>query len=795
MEFDKAGSLTPGRRFGAYEVVERLGAGGMGEVYRARDLTLGRDVAIKILSRTQLADAGSLARFEREARALAALNHPHVATIHGFEELDPSTGSGQAATRVLVMELVEGETLAERIAGGSVPLDTALTMASQIADALAAAHEKGIVHRDLKPANVKLTRTGAVKVLDFGLAKMDGAPDDLAAADQPTIVATRQGVVLGTTAYMSPEQARGRPLDPRTDIWAFGCVLFELLSGIAPFSGETTADTVSAILQREPPWARLPARTPAAVRRLLERCLEKDPARRLQNISEARTVLAAQHADRTRPAVRPWLVAASTAAVIVLGAWLFRGATIRPSPTAPARIASVAVLPLADLSARPAEDYFANGMTDELIGALAKIRSWRVISRTSVMAYKGAGKPLPVIAKELGVDALVEGTVQRQEDRVRISVRLVRADRQEEQLWSQTYDRDLRDVLDLQADVASSIASQMRLTLSPGEQQRLAARHPVDPESLQLYLKGKAAADLGTEDDIVKGIAYFEQALQKSPDYAQAHAAMALAYASLTPAYRAPKAVMPKSRDHAVKAIELDDALSEAHTALAGVMFFYDWDWAGAEKEMQHAIELNPSSANAHELYGNYLTAMNQPNAIAELQVARQLNPTALTTYASLLAAYVTLGQYDAAIDESRRAIAGHPDFAFAHAWQGMALVMKGQVVEAIPILTHARDLDNNVTTTHLLAMAQAAVGNKAEAERLANALATAAESRYTCAYEVGSVFLRLGKTDKAVQWINRGLDERCDCMVWLKTEPWMDPLRVDARYADLVKRVGFPGK
>jgi tetratricopeptide (TPR) repeat protein len=433
-------------------------------------------------------------------------------------------------------------------------------------------------------------------------------------------------------------------------------------------------------------------------------------------------------------------------------------------------------------------------MTDELIGALAKIRSWRVISRTSVMAYKGTTKPLPVIARELGVDALIEGTVQRLNDRVRISVRLVRASRQEEQLWSERYDRDLRDVLDLQADVARSIASQMRLTLTPGEQQRLAERHPVDPDVLQLYLKGKAAADLGSEDAIIKGIAYFDQALKKSPTYAPAHAAMALAYSTLTPAYRAPKDVMPKSREHAVRAIELDDTLSEAHTALAGVMFLYDWDWDHAEGEFRRAIDLNQSSANAHELYGNYLAATGQKvKAISELQVARELNPAALTTYASLLAAYVTLGQYDAAIEESRRALAAHPDFAFAHGWLGMALVMKGQVAEAIPILTHARELDTNVTTTHFLAMAQAAAGNTAEAERLANALATAAETRYTCAYEVGSVFLRLGQTDKAVQWLRRGLDERCDCLVWLKTEPWMDPLRVDSRYADLVKRVGFP--
>jgi serine/threonine-protein kinase len=752
----------------------------MGEVYRANDLNLGRDVAIKVLPERLVSDAESRARFEREARLLAALNHPNVATIYGFEELD--------GVHVLVMELVEGQALTERIAAGDVTVGDALRMAAEIAGALAAAHEKGIVHRDLKPANVKLTRTGSIKVLDFGVAKMNRAAD---AADTPTIVATRAGVIVGTTPYMSPEQARGGAVDRRTDIWAFGCVLFELLTSVNPFAGPTHADTVCAILERQPPWARLPSRTPPAVRHLLECCLEKDAARRLQNIGEARAVLDSQRSSRAHPKVRPWLLAAPALAALVLAGWLGRE-LVRRAPPAPT-INSVAVLPLADLSARSDEDYFTDGMTDELIGALAKIRSLRVISRTSVMPYKRAVKSLPAIARELGVDALIEGTVQRSNDRVRISVRLVRAGQHEEPLWSESYDRDLRDVLDLQADVASAIAAEMRLTLTPVEQQQLAARHPVDPEVLQLYLKGKAAADRGTEDDVFKGIGYFEQALQKNPRYAAAHAAIALAYATLTPAYRAPKTVMPKSREHAIRAVELDDSLSEAHTALAGVMFFFDWDWAAAGKEMKRAIELNPSSANAHELYGNYLVALQQNEAISELRVARQLNPTALTTYASLLAAYVSLGQYDQAIEESRRALAAHPDFAFAHAWLGMALVMKGRATEAIPILTRARDLDTNVTTTHLLAMAQAAAGNDAEAERLANALANAAETRYTCAYEVGSVFLRLGQTDKAVQWIRRGLDEQCDCMVWLKTEPWMDPLRVDARYADLVKRVRFP--
>lgn len=494
------------------------------------------------------------------------------------------------------------------------------------------------------------------------------------------------------------------------------------------------------------------------------------------------------HSDKVGPR-------STAAAVIALSAALAGcGASDRGSEPATPEIRVVAVLPLAERAAPADGDYFASGMTDELIGALSRISAWRVISRASVMPYAGAGKPLPVIARELGVDAIVEGSMQRSDDRVQMTVRLVPADGDAEPLWSQSYDRVIGDVLDVQADIARSIAAGIGLPLTPLEQERLAARGPVDPGLLELYLRGKIAVDPGTEDAFRQAIDYFDQALERNPAFAPAHAALALAYGALNPAYQAPHEVMPQSREHALKAIALDETLPDAHMALASVLFRYDWDWAGTRREITRAIELNPSSADAHELYGNYLTAVGQDGqAIAELRAAHELNPTSLVTYSSLLGSLVTSRQYDAAIDESRQALAEHPDFGFAAAWLGMALVMKGELAEALPVLERARELDDNPTTVHFLAMAHAAAGNRAEAEQLATALAAAAQERYTCAYEVGSVYLRLGDTQKALDWLGRCEVEKCDCMVWLKTEPWMDPLRVDPRYRDLIARLAFP--
>jgi len=591
------------------------------------------------------------------------------------------------------MELLEGETLDRRIHSQPMPPVDVVDLALQIAAGLEAAHAKGIVHRDIKPGNIFVTTNGQIKIMDFGLALLATTRPAAASFDETSPHAlTAAGSTLGTAAYMSPEQARGEPVDARTDVFAFGAVLFQMATGRPAFGGATLATVFDAVLNATPPLAStVAAGVSPGLSQLIAKALEKDRQRRYQTVSDLRTDLqritsgeGSGIATGARPGAGPpaparrraaWIAALAGAVAIVAIAAVARYA--RPAPPAAstgAPIRSLAVLPLENLSGAAGADYFTDGMTEELIAALARIRGWRVISRTSVMQYKGARKPLPVIAQELGVDAVVEGSVQQSANRVRITATLVRADKSEANLWSQTFDRELKDVLDIETDVARAIADQIKVTLTPQEQQRLAVRRPVDPEVFQLILRGRAAADLGTEDALFKAIGYFEQALARNPSYAPAHAAIALAYGSLNPAYRAPKEVMPKSREHALRAIELDDTVSEAHAALGSVLFRYDWDWTNAEIEIQRAIELNPNSADGHELYGNYLLAASRnTQGIGELTLAHQLNPSALSTYASLLAGLLTTRDYDRTIAESRRALELNPNFALAYSWMGMA--------------------------------------------------------------------------------------------------------------------------
>ncbi len=784
-------SLVPGSKLGPYEVLAAIGAGGMGEVYKARDSRLGRHVAIK----TALGSFGE--RFEHEARTIAALNHPNICTIHDVGERD--------GIRYIAMELLEGATLQQRIDGQPMAPADAVEIALLAATGLEAAHAKGIIHRDIKPANIFLTGDGQVKIMDFGLAKFTPETSPANTQDETVALAeaalTMPGTAVGTVAYMSPEQARGEPLDARSDIFSFGAVLFEMLTGVRAFRGKTLAAQFDAILRQPlPPVRTLAPSVSAELERVVAKATEKDRALRYRTVAEMRHDLKRIQAHSPtmekrktplkRTARRLWPAAA---ALVLAG---IAGGVFWQTHSGAAPIRSIAVLPLETISAG-SEDYFTDGMTAELIDAMMRIHGWRIISRTSAMQYKNVHKRLLTIARELGVDAVVEGTVQRFGDRVRISARLIRVGANEETLWQQSFDRDVRDVLDLQADVARSIADEIKVSVTPQERGQLAQRHPVDPAVLDLYLRGRASMDAGTEEGIRKAIDLFEQALAHDRSYAQAEAALALAYGALTPDFEKPKDVMPKSREHAQRAIELSgDTLAEADTAMAAVMLRFDWDWTGAERQLKHALELNPNSADAHDWYGGYfMTLSMHDRAIAEAGLAHQLDPVSYPIYSDFLNTLIVARQYERAIAECRRAIALYPDFAYGYAWLGMAYMLNGQAQEAVKAAEDAYRLDQHVTITTFLAMAQAAAGNTAEAKRLADMLDRKARSRYVCAYEVAGVHLALGEHDKAVQLLRQGEKERCDCQILLRSEPWMDGIRKDPDYNRFIRNIGYPVK
>jgi TolB-like protein/Tfp pilus assembly protein PilF len=485
-----------------------------------------------------------------------------------------------------------------------------------------------------------------------------------------------------------------------------------------------------------------------------------------------------------------WAVVAAALAVAAIGTvwWLKRG-------TSAGRIEfiqSVAVLPFDNLSKDPEQEFFADGMTEQLIKDLSKIRALRVISRTSVMQYRGTRKPLPQIARELGVDAVVEGSVMRSGNQVRITAQLIHA-RNDQHLWAESYDRDLSEVLALQREVARTIAGEIRVTVAPQEQAQLAAVRRVDPEVHQLVLRGQYYGNKGDEDDLNRAIDYYQQAIAKDPSYAPAHAGLAFAYGGLASIYQPPREVMPKAKAAALQALELDDTLADAHVTLAAVLLFYDWDWPEAEKHLKRAVGLNPSSAAAHLQYGNYYAALGRPQeSLAEIRLAQTLDPLSLVIQANLLFSLIGARQFDEAIAQSRRALEREPNFAFAHAAAAMAYGEKGQFEQAIDSMEKATKIERNTTFDAFAAHVQAAKGNRREAEKLLADLKTVSTRRYVCAYEVAHVYVKLGDKKQAYEWLEKGKQERADCMVWLLSEPWMDPLRGDRQYRELIEHIGL---
>ena len=760
--------LSPGDKLGPYEILAALGKGGMGEVYGATDTKLRRKVAIKVLPH-ELADQPELlARFEREARMLAALNHPNIATLYGLEQ--------SGSIHYLVMELVPGDTLAERIARGPVPLEEALAICGQVGEGIEAAHKKGITHRDVKPANIKVTPDGRVKVLDFGLAKSLEA-DRLDSLDMSTVTAgpTREGQILGTPSYMSPEQVRGKPVDHRSDIWAFGCVLYELLSGRRAFRGDTMNDTLAKVLEREPDWTMLPSSTPAQIRDLLRQCLQKEASRRCSEIAEAKA--------ETEEVLRS-----------LTAARLHKESQLRASVEP---IRALAVLPLANLSGDSQQDYFADGMTDALITTLAQIGALRVISRTSVMQYKGTRKPLPEIARALNVQVVLEGTVLRSANRVRISAQLIDAVT-DTHLWAKNYESDMRDILAVQSEVAQAVAQEIQITLTPQERARFSAARPVDPEAYEAFLMGRYYWYKRTPEGLNKSLDFLQRAVAKDSTYALAYAGLADAYVSLgwdLFAALPPAEAFPKAKQAARKALELDPNCAEAHAALGWTAAAYDWDWVTAETAFRRAVELKPQYGPVHIWYSHFLHAIGRTSeSFEESQRAIRCDPLGLILNLHLGWHYVYERDYERAIEQLHKTIELDPGFILARLFLGEAYEQMGMFREAIAEFDRAVSLSGrHAVYLAALGHAYAASGQRESALKTIEELQDASERTYVAARDLAEIYIGLAEKQQAFAWLDKAVGQRNGWLIHIKSNPRYDSLRSDARYADLVRRIGLP--
>jgi len=790
---------TP-QTIGRYRIKERVGAGGMGVVYRARDERLDRDVALKVLPCGALADEAARKRFRKEALALSQLNHPNIATVFDFD-----TDQGMD---FLVMEFIPGGTLDEKVAAGPLAEKEISRLGVQLAQGLAAAHEVGVVHRDLKPSNLRVTPDGRVKILDFGLAKLLRPAD----TDKEALATASSGEpqgAMGTLPYMAPEQLQEEVVDQRCDIYAAGAVLYEIATGQRPFVETRAPRLIDAILHQAPrPPTTLNPRLSPPLERVILKALDKDPQRRYQSAKELSVDLErlwgtppVPEGVSHRPA-RPWFtlfVLALTAAALVAALVIFNVSGLRDwlfGRANPASIRSLAVLPLENLSGDKEQEYFVDGMTDELITDLARISSLRVISRTSVMQYKNTNKPLPQIARELSVDAVVEGAVMRSGDRVRITAKLVQAPT-DKLLWAETYERNLRDVLALQGDVARDITDKVQVKLTSQEHARLSGAQPVNPEAYEAYLKGRYYMVKWTAESTKLAVGYFDQAIEKEPRYALAYAGLAECYASGWGSELGSEHIS-KAESAAMKALEIDDSVGEAHTALAVILYLHAWDWSGAEIEFRKALVLSPNNPDAHHWYSHFLLIMGR---IEESQVESQryveLDPLSPAASLHMGLHYLFARRYDEAIEWEQKTLRMEPNYVEAHSWLARAYEGKGMYPQALAEIQKAVDLSqaSGQSERYLTSLAciYARSGQTRKAQESLNTLNLASEQTSHWPIGVAEAFTVLGDRRMAFEWLEKAYAQHEDSLpALLKLSPRFDPLRSDPRFQDLLHRVGL---
>jgi serine/threonine-protein kinase len=804
--------IAPGAVVNQYRVGARLGAGGMGEVFRARDERLQRDVALKVLRVPEERESSARRRLLAEARAAAALAHPSICVVYEV---------GEARDEMYIaMELVPGQPLAEAARGDSLTPARIAQLGAQIADALDHAHANGVVHRDLKPGNVVLTPEGRAKILDFGLAVRDSA--DWAEATKSSASLADSRTIAGTLPYMAPEVLRGQPADARSDIWSLGVLLFELACRQTPFRGASGFELSSSILRD--PLPSLPEAIPPGLAAVIRRCLEKDPAQRYPRAGEVRAALEAISAQPAPVAsaaapspasairlekeraprkffLRRGGIALASLAVLLLVFASFpdvRQRIFGGRPASP-KIESLAVLPLDNISGDPGQEYFADGMTEALITELAQLSGLKkVTSRTSVMLFKKKDKPMPEIARLLGVDAIIEGSVQRAGDKVGITVQLIdpAADKH---LWAKSYERDLRDIISLQREVARAIAQEIRVHLEPQETQRLGASRPVDPQAYELYILGRFHWNQRTEESTKKSVGLFAESITLDPGFSRAYAALADAYNFLGVRLgnEPPHEVFPKARLAAAKALQLDQTLAEAHTAAAFSSLYFDWDWNQSEQRFRRAIQLNDKYPQAHQWLSHLLMATGRKEeSLAEAQRAVELDPLALPVNSNLGWQQYFARDFTGSLKQLEVTLAMKPDFEQGFWFRGQNYIQLGKFDFAIRDLEKAVQLSGrNPLYLASLGHALGVAGQREKAQAILRELKRQSERRYVSPYFFAEVYLGLKQRAEALAWLERTVEERGNASVWMGREPKLDSLRGDPRFKALLRRMNLPDR